>query len=84
LVKILARSAGYGHLLLDHLYAPPIISVNEVIALTQTSFQSANSLIARFVQHGLLLEITGQARNRRFIYQPYLDLFIDRIPGVGE
>jgi hypothetical protein len=36
---------------------------------------NANNLAQRFVEMGLLNEMTGQKRNRRFAYRPYLDLF---------
>ncbi|MGH9387847.1 MAG: Fic family protein, partial [Vicinamibacterales bacterium] len=71
----LGRAAGSGQRVLDHLYERPIISVVDVRALTQTSFQSANQLVQRLVEIGVLAEITGQARHRRFRYDPYVNLF---------
>ncbi|MCP3998723.1 MAG: hypothetical protein GY722_27180 [bacterium] len=38
---------------------------------------AANTLAARLVDLGILLEITGYARNRRFRYEPYVKLFVD-------
>jgi hypothetical protein len=37
----------------------------------------ANSVVNRLVEIGLLTEITGYARNRRFRFDPYLRLFED-------
>ena len=37
----------------------------------------ANNLVARLEGIGLLREITGYARNRRFRFDPYLRLFED-------
>lgn len=34
--------------------------------------------VAKFVSNGILREITGQARNRKFMYQSYIDLFRDQ------
>jgi len=31
----------------------------------------------RFVEIGILEEITGYTRNRRFLYAPYIELFRD-------
>lgn len=39
------------------------------------SYAAANNLVARLVELGLIREITGQARNRRFRYEPYIALF---------
>jgi hypothetical protein len=48
-----------------------------VIELTGTTFPAANELTGRFVRAGLLTEITGHARNRRFRYAPYVRIFLD-------
>jgi hypothetical protein len=42
--------------------------------VTQQSFANANQLVARFVEYGILREMTHQARNRRFMYADYLAL----------
>ena len=36
-----------------------------------------NRLIGALVREGVLAERTGHARNRRFAYQRYIDLFAD-------
>jgi Fic family protein len=75
------RAAGNGHRVLEHLYQHPIVAVSGVQDLIQTSYPTANDLVGRFVTHGLLQEMTGQKRNRRFIYRDYIDLFHD---GPGD
>ena len=71
------RAAGNGHRVLEHLYEHPIVSVNEVQALIGTTFSAANALVAKFVSSGILREVTGQVRNRKFMYRSYIDLFGD-------
>lgn len=73
----LGRAAGNGHRVLDYLYEHPVVSVNEIQELIGTTYPAANDLVARFATEGILREITGQARNRRFRYQSYIDLFND-------
>ncbi|OPX18923.1 MAG: cell filamentation protein Fic [Desulfobacca sp. 4484_104] len=73
----LGYSAGNGHRVLETLYERPIVSVKEVESVTRTTFAAANKLVKRFEELGLLEEITGQARNRRFRYAPYINLFAD-------
>ena len=63
--------------LLESLYQKPVVTVATVAARIGVSGQSANLLTERFVELGLLKEITGQKRNRVFRYEPYLDLFTD-------
>ena len=36
-----------------------------------------NNLVRRFVEAGLLTELPGRARNRRFRYGAFIDLFAD-------
>ncbi|HNT29657.1 MAG TPA: Fic family protein [bacterium] len=71
------RAAGNGHRVLEYLYEHPIVSVQDVRQLIKTTYPSANDLVSRMVQAGILSEFTGQSRNRRFIYQSYFDLFRD-------
>lgn len=80
----LGRAAGNGHRVLETLYERPIVSVNDVQALIGTTYPAANSLVARMAEHGILREITGQARNRLFRYQPYIDLFSEPTPAEGQ
>lgn len=76
----LGRAAGNGHRVLESLFDRPIVSVADVQQLTGTTFAAANSLVSRLVQHGVLQEMTGYARNRRFRYAPYIALFNDTQP----
>jgi Fic family protein len=71
------RTAANGHRVLDHLYRNPIVSVNDVAELTGASFPAANQLVGRLEGIGVLVEITGYARHRRFRYEPYVRLFLD-------
>ena len=71
----LGRAAGNGHRVLQHLYVRPIVSATEVQALLKTTFTGANQVVRRLVEIGVLVEITGQARHRRFRYEPYVRLF---------
>jgi hypothetical protein len=55
--------------------AEPVATVSGVRAITGTSYVAANQLVARFVEMGILEEITGYRRNRRFQYGPYVRIF---------
>lgn len=77
ITEYLSRSAGNGHRVLESLFDRPIVSVADVQRQTNTSFAAANTLVARLVEHGILHEMTGYARNRRFRYADYIALFND-------
>ena len=79
----LGRAAGNGQRVLEHLYEHPIVSVAEVKSLIGTTYPAANDLVARMVDIDILHEFTGQARNRKFIYQSYIQLFSDAESETG-
>mgnify|MGYP003412360441 FL=1 len=78
----LGRAAGNGHKVLESLYDRPIVAVGDIRKLTGTTYQAAKSLVSRLVELGVLSEMTGYARNRRFRYAPYIALFNETGPGV--
>lgn len=71
----LGRAAGNGHKVLESLFDRPIVSVAEVQALIGTTFAAANNIVSRLSRLGILHEVTGYTRNRRFRYEPYVRLF---------
>jgi Fic family protein len=72
-----ARLGVYGLQLLALLYEWPIVNVNFARDRLGVSYATANKLVEEFVARGVLEEITGGHRNRRFRYTPYLALFED-------
>jgi Fic family protein len=77
----LERAAGKGHRVLENLYKHPIVSVGDVRGWTGTTYPAANDLTDRLTEIGILHEITGQTRNRRFRYDAYIDLFKEDAPA---
>ena len=73
----LGYAAGNGHRVLEHLYKRPVVSVADVRRLIGTTYATANNLVARMTDCGILQEFTGQARNRAFDYRDYIALFHD-------
>lgn len=66
--------------LLDRLFEQPVVNVAWVQRALGVSWPTANKLVNQLVERGLLVEVTGQQRNRIFRYSPYLDLFAERKP----
>lgn len=69
------RAAGTGMTLLEELFRHPVVNVNYVAGLLNMTHAGANNLVRRMVEAGVLIEITGQPRNRAFQYGPYVSLF---------
>jgi hypothetical protein len=68
---------------LETLFDRLITSVGDMQHLTRTSFAAANQLVARLTDLGIVREITGYSRNRRFRYDPYVRLFVDEPEDTG-
>ena len=71
----LGGRAAMGMRLLDVLFRQPIISVALAEDRLECSYVTANKIIDQLAGLGLLREITGGQRNRRFRYEPYLSWF---------
>jgi Fic family protein len=84
IIEHLGRAAGNGHRVLEYLYEHPIVSVKEIQILTGITYPAANDLVARMANIGILLEFTGQSRNRRFRYESYIGLFNDSESEAGQ
>lgn len=73
----LQRSSHHGLRLLEGLYFQPVISGQGAARITNLAIGNSNRLVNQFVELGILREITGRRRNRRYSYDRYLDLFAD-------
>ena len=60
---------------LEYLFEQPITTVRMAEQRLNCTFVTAGKVVDRFVKLGLLEEMTGFQRNRRFRYAPYLALF---------
>ena len=70
-----ARRQNHVQTLVRRLYGSPVIDVKAAMAELKTTKNTAISLIMDLVEYGLLTEVTGQRRNRLFVFREYLDLF---------
>jgi Fic family protein len=65
----------YEFLFLEYLFEQPIVTIRMAEQHLNCVFVTADKVVNRFVKLGLLEEIPGFQRNRRFRYAPYLALF---------
>lgn len=91
LSKVLALKAGieqeislsFGRrstsalLLLNSLFKDPATSVDKAARTCNLSYKAANDLVALMQEKKYLTEMTGQTRNRMFIFEPYLNAFFN-------
>lgn len=75
LPRFSARRQDNAHALMRHLYARPVVDINMAAEILGTTTNTASALIVDMVTHGVLTEITGQRRNRLFVFNEYIELF---------
>jgi len=54
-----------------------MINITTASSKLEVAYVTAKKLVTEFLELGLLEEITGGRRNRRYRYTPYLDLFAE-------
>lgn len=74
-LQMLGSRAVNGQKLILYLYQRPIIDVQKVAELTETSAATAYKLIADFERMEILNEITGSQRGKIYAFKDYLNLF---------
>ena len=69
--------------LVEQLYEHPVLTARRAESLLGVAFATANRALDDLETAGVIREVTGQQRNRRFRFDLYLNLF-DRAPlGPG-
>lgn len=77
-VSKFGRNANTALKLLNKLYSLPIVDFRLVGKITGISSKAnINALIEKFVKSGILHEITGKERYRKFLYREYIRQFSD-------
>lgn len=61
--------------LMQQLYARPVVDVKAVTKLLSTTKNTASAIVNDLVDLGVLREITGQRRNRLYIFEEYIAQF---------
>jgi len=74
-ISKMGSKAKRGLFLIKALYQNPIIDSNSVCDLLDIAPSTANRLIVDFQKAGILEEMTGFKRNRKYIFRKYLDIF---------
>jgi len=75
LPRFSSRRQDNAQAVMRHLYAQPVVDVKLVTHLLKTAPNTASAIISDLVEHGVLVEITGQQRNRLFVFRDYVSLF---------
>jgi Fic family protein len=76
-ITSLGKKVATAKIVLQHLYAQPIVDMTDLTQLLQVNKTTTSRLIDDFEKLGILKEITGYKRNRIFSFEKYINLFND-------
>ena len=68
------KTGPASYRLFEMLPLMPRFTVERVRQQLETSFPTANAAVQTLEQLGIVVEVTGQKKNRKYSYQPYIDL----------
>jgi Fic family protein len=71
----MGKRAHNARAAINFMYQNPFFSGKDLTHGIGVTQPTADALIQAFVNAGLLMEVTGQMRNRVFVFDPYLKLF---------
>jgi hypothetical protein len=63
--------------LIDLLFTKPIIDVKTIAVEFKISKESGNELVRRFEKMGILRELTGKQRYKKFLFHEYTSLIAE-------
>jgi Fic family protein len=75
LPRFSVRRQDHAQALMRRLYGKPVIDIKSAASELNTTVNTATALITDLLDHGVLTEITGQRRNRLFMFHEYIDIF---------
>jgi len=67
-------SSVYGVKLIDLLFKTPLVSVKDISGKLNVSKEAANELVKKFEKIGILKEITGKQRYKKYSFKEYIDI----------
>lgn len=70
-----SRRQNNAQTLMRTLYQTPLVDIKDVTELLGVRTNTASALITDFVKHGILHELTGDQRNRVFLFREYVSIF---------
>jgi Fic family protein len=68
---------------INGLYSVPVTTVNEMVAGSGMKYSAANRMVGELVKMKVLKELNTGGRNRHFLFDEYVTLFLDKVRYRG-
>ena len=76
IIKKMGKRASSAFQLLDTLYKNPFIDISSAKDVLGITYPTAKSVIEEFERNGILSEVTGAKRWKKFVMSKYLEIFL--------
>jgi len=63
--------------ILEQLFYTPVVSIGQTAGQFDISYQAASTIVAQLEKAGILRETTGKKRDKRFMYNDYLNILTE-------
>jgi len=63
--------------ILEQLFYTPVVSIGQTAEQFDISYQAASTIVSQLEKAGILRETTGKKRDKRFVYNDYLDILTE-------
>jgi len=75
------RTHANSNALLDQLCHTPVLTINDVVHLTSSAYNTAQKLVTSFVKLGILEQVKDIQRNKSYRFRKYLDILEKEFTG---
>ncbi|MEM9158420.1 MAG: Fic family protein [Verrucomicrobiota bacterium] len=75
-VAALGRAAPNAQRIIEYIYQKPFVTSQELSRRLDFSPATSDRIVASLVKKGILHEMTGQRRNRVFVFKEYFEIFL--------
>lgn len=76
IIKEMGSRSANALKLIDSLYQNPFIDITKTASIIGQSFPTAKTLIENLVEKGILSEITGGRRGKKYVMSKYINIFL--------
>lgn len=76
IIKEMGSRSANALKLIDSMYQNPFIDITKTANIIGQSFPTAKTLIESLVEKGILSEITGGRRGKKYVMSNYINIFL--------
>jgi Fic family protein len=67
-------SSPFAVAILEQLFYTPVVSIGQLAEHFGISYQASSNVVSQLEKAGIIRELTGRKRDKRFVYREYLNI----------